>query len=559
MTKFNIITAFGLISTGAIGCSLLLSDSDAQQCAVDADCASIAQNLVCGPAKTCIAQPAGPRVVTQEDAGEASCLTHEECIQANGGRPAICPTPGASRCVNIASDVCDQVEGNYKDPNAIFWGFLHDKTAPLNNVASLSVGAYNQVMLAFQEFSSNLVGAGLPGGPAGARRPLVMVTCDGKGSDSRRQSAAEHLVGTLNAPLLLTVVDDTAKLVQQRIGTLADPPLHLSLTSGDFLRQALAGTGNLEVLFQVFSPQQKTAVGHGLKTPDLEASLRGAGLVEPTRVAMVVSGNPLYQRAAELYTQTAVFNGLKATANGSNFLRVDYPHPNVTPNIDWVSVVAPVVAQRPHIVVFEGSGEAMRSMIPTLEASWGGAWKPRYLVDSGNGPGAGDLVAGNDDLRRRVVVSAQFNNPTDVPRSDAIRAKLAAAYPVGNFNTLLVYDAFYGLNYAVVAAGPPSSGTLRGRDVTRGLQRIKTGQNYWTGPGDMAVAMAALSTGNTINLQGTWHTITWDLATGVPVFDRLAYGCVTRSASTGLPSVTYTTGQTYDPIALTLQGNLVCP
>ena len=83
-------------------CSLLTS-SGADQCSTSGDCEALGfTGYTCGGGVCISPINVNPGVVTPQNA--LGCTSHDSCITANGGRPALCPNPGPQgACVNIAT------------------------------------------------------------------------------------------------------------------------------------------------------------------------------------------------------------------------------------------------------------------------------------------------------------------------------------------------------------------------------------------------------------------------------------------------------------------------
>lgn len=130
------------------------------------------------------------------DAG--ACATNQQCVDRGAGEPYRC-RPSDHTCVALPTDECPLVYGTPEDPNAIFVGAF----APLSPTVPEDNAVVWAHRLALEELSGDNVG-GLPGGPGGARRPLVMVVCN---NDSTVvDKALSHLADDIEVPALLATL-----------------------------------------------------------------------------------------------------------------------------------------------------------------------------------------------------------------------------------------------------------------------------------------------------------------------------------------------------------------
>jgi branched-chain amino acid transport system substrate-binding protein len=154
--------------------------------------------------------PVNPPVDASPDNFVGECLTNVECTEratappstparcaADGGArvvPAICLRPEA-RCVELLSEDCHEVTGNYRDDDAIILGTLFSTTG---DQAATNLQRQRSATLAAEEI--NMVG-GVPAASGAANpRPLVMVSCDEAAMLLR---AAGHLVNDLRVPAIV--------------------------------------------------------------------------------------------------------------------------------------------------------------------------------------------------------------------------------------------------------------------------------------------------------------------------------------------------------------------
>src|SRR6185312_13972739 len=104
-----------LLGSGGLACSLLVQTSGVQ-CLVDSDCAARGFDAG-GAAIVCIQNACvGPGV-------GGPCSTTAECVTRAAGQPAIC-RQDTKECVNLLSQDCASVYGDYQSDDAIVLGSI---------------------------------------------------------------------------------------------------------------------------------------------------------------------------------------------------------------------------------------------------------------------------------------------------------------------------------------------------------------------------------------------------------------------------------------------------
>jgi branched-chain amino acid transport system substrate-binding protein len=125
--------------------------------------------------------------ITPRDAPLPGCTSTAECTAQNGGVASICPRVGAA-CVPVLSEDCDQIVGDYADPEAIHLGVLVPRsTLPDDIFQRDGEAAVCAMDVARREIEA---AGGLPSTSHGSSRSLSLVAC-GESFDGVR--AIHHL------------------------------------------------------------------------------------------------------------------------------------------------------------------------------------------------------------------------------------------------------------------------------------------------------------------------------------------------------------------------------
>src|SRR5206468_3900801 len=141
---------------------------------------------------------AGPAAGGASGGGDpdAGCKTNADCISSDE-RAVMC-RPSDHQCVDLLTNECLVVYGNWRHPNAVYFGgFTHQNaTDPRGSPTAMNYD------LAVQEL--NMAG-GLPD-RTGATHPLVAVVCANDPPNAGPDPIAkglDHLVDDLDVPIIV--------------------------------------------------------------------------------------------------------------------------------------------------------------------------------------------------------------------------------------------------------------------------------------------------------------------------------------------------------------------
>jgi branched-chain amino acid transport system substrate-binding protein len=412
--------------------------------------------------------------------------------------PAIC-LRAEGRCVELLSEDCNHITGDYRDDDAVLIGTLLS-TVGVQSATNLQ----RQQAAALAVEQINAVGGIPPVAAGGMSRPLVSVSCD---EVKNLMRAARHLVEDLHVPAIvgpntsqdtldlsegLTVQSGTVLLtptaVASSITDLADNDLTWLMVPSDRQRGKL-------MINQVNQLETELKTG-GKTTVRLAIGYRndalGLGTVRSLD-DLVINGKPLGDPINTGPMGNVIRDGYDAAATDQSAL--------VTRYVEFL----------PDIVVLAGTAEAITQIMVPLEQRWpAGTARPSYLlIDSAKVP---DLItaASNADLRRRVRGTGIRPGPESEAVARAFeldfRAKygmLATASGVGP-----TYDATYAIAYALAASRHLP---VKGDSVAKGLRKLTGGSTMVTvGSSTLAGAFSRLGAGENINAIGTFVPFAWD-------------------------------------------------
>lgn len=430
-----------------------LVDTDTEQCKTDADCQSKGGAFATATCRenACVVEP---------------CSTNQECLDRNGGTASICRRPD-NVCVELIAPDCTEVflQDALPEDQTIVIGFM----GPLTGVdASSGIPTWEGVKLALNEIETAAKGLPLRGGTQ--RRRLAALACDDANDPIM---VAKHLAEVVGVPVVVGpnfsgVSLEVATKVTIEAGTLLISPSATSPTLTD-----LADNG----LFWRTAPSDALqAVPMAKLVADLETQIRTEQSLQPTasiRVAMIVKGDAYGTGLADASTAKMSFNGKPASANGNDFVRIDYPDPN--DGHDWAQDHAKIWNLKPHIVIAIGTTEAINDVLIPLEKDWsaktGNAPKPYHAISDG---GRTDelLAAVVQDPGLRTRAFGTFPGRTTLQYQDfEQRFKAFFNGKVPGSYASNAYDGAYVVAYALVSAAesiPTGAGVNEGLKHTVG-------------------------------------------------------------------------------------------
>jgi ABC-type branched-subunit amino acid transport system substrate-binding protein len=523
-------TIGALCALHTFGCSVLVGGSVDDACQSDADCATLGFTGATCDAEKKICIPGG---------GGAACDTSAECEALTPGQPSICRSD-TKTCAQLTTEDCAEVFGDYAADGAVVFGFL----GPLvGDDKSTGEPIRDGSKLALNEIATNV--SGLPALDGGTPRPVAMVYChdlDAPMDDPYR--AAKHLVNDVGVQAILgpafsgvTIGTATNVTIPAKVLTISASATSPSITD-------LADNG---LVWRTCPSDALQAIPLAELVPQIETQIRTEQMLmasDQIRLAMTVKGDAYGTGLAEVVTPKLLFNGGKsAVANGENFKPIGYDDPSTNPMVDYTTVIADVIALKPHIILLFGTTETASVLFDGIEAAWGNIAppipRPYYLVpDGGKVQEMLNKIADSDDRRKRVRgtvpgVAGELYNSFKLRFQSFIKKDPLAYAETG-------YDAAYLLAYAAVAA---KDKPLTGPNLADGLKHMIKGTGVNAGPTDINKAFQTIDSAGEIDYTGASGPLNFDTATGEAKAD-IDIWCVGRNGS-GDP-VFLSSGQKYD-------------
>jgi hypothetical protein len=562
-----------VVALTAPACSLLF-ELDADQCAVDGDCARLGSDLTCR-AGLCVADAtgnggssgSGSGGTSSAEAGEAGaggspeappeCETNGECIDANFNQPYACIS---GKCVSLVTDECPLVIGsdNLRAPAPIIFGAY--TVAP--DGVSRSVVSRN-IDLVVDEVTSKVTG--LRGGPNGSRRTLAFVVCNSyfpdqaPGTIDAFKPSLEHLVDELGVPGIVSALSakDMEAVFSQRLyeaGTFVISPFEqdselAALTDEGRLWHMLGATSDLAPAFGALLKRTETYLRRDESFLNLPSP--GAKL----RVALV---------SANIARETDVRDALLDLPALDDFeveqFQVESALLTASPDVGQLST--DLLDYAPHIIVALAGSEFIEGVFPVLESgsnwgsSTGGQQRPMYVLGSSMAPetwaryGFSENGGGFTTLMKRIVgvAYASAENPKlrENYESRLISENSDLQDPTVLLGSESVYDATYLMVYATAAAGQVP--VLNGKQLANGMQRLLGGVSYDVGPAQISTILTALDNGEDIGLNLTLGPPKWNTANGT----RKGVGSV-YCLNTNVPTGPLADALRFDPETNTLE------
>jgi hypothetical protein len=256
---------------------------------------------------------------------------------------------------------------------------------------------------------------------------------------------------------------------------------------------------------------------------------------------------------ADVFYRRLIFNGKSALENGHDYQEIflDSKEGSSTGQ-----VVHQVLEAQPTIIV---SVTAISTdLVQAIEAGLPrGATPPTYLLVNNTTGTLATFIGSNIERRRRVLVVAGVSNSTPVARF-VIRYNQARQPSITrDMNPSPSYDAFYLLAYS--SFGLPQGTAVSGVGLARGFsQLVGPGKSIEAGPTGIFDALAILAGGGTIDLDGIFTSLDFDLSTGETPSD-FAILCPAIDDHGRANGEDIESGIVYHPKMRRSEGALKCP
>lgn len=463
------------------------------------------------------------------------CQTNAECVAAAADEPARC-RPSDHQCVTLRHETCPIVVGDAADPNAVYFGAF----AALDGIAPEENSIVWAHQLALEELSGDSMG-GLPDGPKGQRRPLVMVVCNNV--DELIAPSLAHLIETVEVPAVLATLKpgDLRRAYEQYfdrdIFYLSPVAVTKSIANGD-------DEGRI---WNLLGQPGDFAPTYAVLLKRAEAWLRTARSLSdaPIRVALVSTRDAFDSELRDAVSAALRFNDDQTASENQasdqfRAITLDPDAPDLATQAEDLARFAPeVVISTASDLFLQNNG-----LQDLLESEWGvlagGKARPFYILspyDAGNlstlrerinGVLQEDPNGGEDNQRFFGVTIAPA---PDTTLQRAYEVRLRSLFRDAILDTANYYDATYYLAYAMYAADQPEG--ITGDGIARGMQRLLGGpKSFDLGPSPIGDVFDALrKPGALVHLNGTLGPPEIDVTRGVRSIDGGVF-CFSRSGDT---------------------------
>jgi ABC-type branched-subunit amino acid transport system substrate-binding protein len=445
------------------------------------------------------------------------CTTNQECTDraANDAMglagaaaeaeatPSVCVKTPIPHCVQLLSDDCGTITGNYLDNSAIIIGSLFSTkgtTAPTN------LPRQQSATMAVEQINS---AGGIPSGSTSANgRPLVMVSCD---ESTNLVRAATHLVSDLQVP---AIVGPNTSQDTLDVSTKVTVPGGTVVMSPTGVASSIASLSDNDLTWLMVPSDVQRAPLMISQIGVLETTLKAARSESTVKLGVVFRNDAL-----GIGTRTSLndlmINGASMTAaiNLNNNVQIDgYNGTDTTEQ----TLVTKYLAFAPDIIVLAGTAEAITKVMVPLEAQWTASYRPNYvLIDSVKVPELLAALTNNDDLRHRVrgtgITSGPPGNNTPLDTFNAFVLDYNLRYPGSTATTSGMgpsHDAAYAIAWALAAT---RTLPVSGANVAKGLRMLAGGTMQVEATStNILAAFQKLAAGEKITAIGTFGNLDWD-------------------------------------------------
>jgi hypothetical protein len=501
----------------------------------------------------------GPQSGAAGHAGAQSngeCRTNLDCMAGAAGEPYVCRASDR-RCVRVKTEECPISYGMSSDPNAILFGAFASLN-PANPEANSVVWAHR---LALEELSGDNVG-GLPDGPDGKRRPLVLVVCNN--DEALVEGGLKHLVRDLEVPAVLATLQP-GDLRRGFETHRASQTFYLSPVVATRTVVQLKDDG---LVWNLLGQPSDSAPTYAELLRLTERRLRGVLPLpseEKLRVALVTTTDAYDEELARYVTPALTFNGESSSVNEAAGYFAGFTIESDGPPLE--QTVREIIEFRPHVLISAANEVFTRGagVMHLVEASWQdtdiAGWqqqRPFYLLSPYNAGSARDVATllkelngglGGDNHKR--VIGASIAGAKDRTLQNRYATRLRTRFKEAYVDSGNYYDAFYLLAYAAYASG---EWPLTGPGIARGMLRVTQGEPVDIGPAHIAdVFDTLIEPSAQIQLTGTLGPTNFDAkGTQATVGSVFCFGV--DGASVGV----FQDVLRYDVQAEELQGEFPC-
>lgn len=403
-----------------------------------------------------------------------SCKTNAECSDRLSS-PGICVQEPLGHCVQLVSEDCSTVTGDYLDDRAVLIASLLSTTGAQ---ASTNLPRQQSAIMAVEEINaSNASGGILQSSAPGDTRKLVMVSCDEAASLPR---VATHLITDLHVSAIVgpNLSQDTLDLTigNPAIGLPSSAQAGTALLTPTAVASAIATIPDNGLTYMMVPSDIQRVPLMKLQINAVESELKTARSKSTIKFAVYYRGDALGEGTVAGLTTLMINGGPLANAVAAGKARLDAYDPAITSNS---ALISSYTQFQPDIIVVVGAAEAIRYFVTPLEQAWPGAVaRPYYIaIDSTKIVDLITAVTGNDDLRQRFRGTGITTTTETQPVLNAFqlaygqrwRDAMGNPQPATQSGMGPAYDAVYTIALALV--GRPD---VSGASIAAGMTTLST-------------------------------------------------------------------------------------
>jgi serine/threonine-protein kinase len=490
-------------------------------------------------------------------ASVAPCVP-EECAAANGGKASVCRADG--RCIALETEQCSVLvdDGARNNPDTIWVGTMFPRSSSDAFMAAFGRDSERAVDLARRDFMS--VAGGLPGAAGAAARPLGVVACD---DTKDHMSVGRFLTEDVGVAAVIgfrastEVVElATALFVPRQV--LAVPALNQSAAISSIAH----APGVPRMIWRTAANTETRVPAMASMVQDFaEPRIRAGMKVDrDIRVALLRGQDSAGLAISNRLVDTLRFNGRAVAENRENFRAFSY---EVDPKAaaGRPKVLTDLLAFAPDIVLVSSARDKIveTALMPLEELTPAGA-RPLYVVaGSLEGDSLVRMLARRADIARRVFgLTSPSGTSSNLKFTNNYNATFGSQLPPA-LSPGAPYDSFYLVAYAAYGALLAGVQHPTGPDLVRGIAKlVPPGQPVEVGSQRILDALAALQRGESIDLQGTYSRMDFDLATGESPADYAIVCPVLKTEKSETTIDNVESGLVYDAKEHKLRGTFSC-
>jgi ABC-type branched-subunit amino acid transport system substrate-binding protein len=502
------------------------------------------------------------------------CTTNLECttrLTADGSDtvPAVCVHDPVARCVQLTSEDCTTVTGDYTDDKSIVIGSLMATTGAQ---AATNLPRQQAAIMAVEEINAtNASGGVLQSAAPGDARPLVMVSCDEVANLPR---VATHLIAELALPAIVgpTLSQDVLDVTSGNaaIGLPSSAQAGTALLSPTAVASAIATIPDNGLSFMMVPSDIQRVPLMKTRINAVEALVKTQRSVSTVKLGIYYRSDALGQGTRDGLTTLTINDSSLANEINLGKAREDSYDPVSTDNS---ALVASYVAFQPDIVVVVGTAEAIKYFVVPLEAAWPSAQpRPYYVgIDSVKTPDLITAVTGNEDLRMRwsgtgvtpTSESSAVFSAFQIAYGQRWRDTTGAPQPATQSGMGPAYDAVFTIALSLVG-----NKQISGMTMTSAMPALATNTSACAYDADgvqspcftvsdyartLYANMGMVLSGSKVTEIGTFGRLEWD-SQGAKSNGLIEVWCIN---STGPKPIFASSGLTYDVKTQTNAGTYV--